>query len=168
MGLQRVRYDLASNWKTSQLVETAFQVFGSGKKEVTKDETACSVGGCLDTGQCWTKLRSLTRHPAVERIPQVPKWDPTNVQTANSSHAGRVSSWVKLIKKEKCGGNITCLSWLWMTVTRNNGPKGSFKLCWVTYYFPYRALVDYDCGKSTFWLSDSYEGHLLSSKYLSF
>ena len=80
-----------SNWKTSQLVGTAFQVFVSVKKEVTNDETACSVGGCLDTGQCWTKLRSPTRDPAVERISQAPRWDPTNVQTANSMTAWRVS-----------------------------------------------------------------------------
>ena len=34
-------------------VDTGGQItFGSGKKEVTKDETACSVGGCLNTGQC--------------------------------------------------------------------------------------------------------------------
>ena len=50
MRSQRVRHKLAT--EKHQLVETAFQVFGSGKKEVTKDEIACSVGGCLDTGQC--------------------------------------------------------------------------------------------------------------------
>ena len=76
----------------SQLVETAFQVFndklGSGEKGATEDETGCSAGGCLDTGQCWTKLRSPTSDPAAGRISQVLMWDSTNVQIANSSHTG--------------------------------------------------------------------------------